>query len=118
MKINAFVLRTTWAAATLTVLAVACDSNSELAAPPAIAAAQQTLTLEVSNASAARGQTIAVAIDAGALHTLGGVQGTLRFDATRLKYRGQIRNGDQEIALVNASAAERGQLRLAVLNPA
>ena len=120
MNINAFTLRrTTWTVATLALLASACDSTSDLAGPPVTAGVQQTLALELSDASADPGQQIAIALTAGESRTLGGVQGRLHFDANRLRYRGQLREaGTRQLALVNAEEAGRGELRVAVLDPA
>src|SRR5262245_53213250 len=45
------------------------------------------------------------------------MQGYLRFDASRLRYRGQMRDaGDAQIMLINDQRAQQGELRLAVLD--
>ncbi len=119
MKFNALALRrSTWAVATFGLLATACDQSGDVVAPPAASTARQALSIQVSDASLANGQLVAVAIASGSTSTLGGVQGYLRFDATRLRYRGQQRDaGSNQVLLLNTSAVSRGELRLAVLDP-
>lgn len=119
MRFNALTLRrSTWAVATFGLLATACDQSGDVVAPLVVSTARQALTIQVSDASLGSGQLVAVALANGANSTLGGVQGFLRFDASRLRYRGQLRDaGSNQVLLINSSAASRGELRLAVLDP-
>ena len=65
--------------------------------------------MEVSQASAAAGQQIAVAVRADSREALGGLQGTLRYDASKLAFVGQKAEGGK-VTIVNSSKA--GELRL------
>jgi hypothetical protein len=93
----------------------ACDRN-ELATSPVVATpALAKLSLEVSSASAAAGDRIAVSLSNGTALDLGGVQGTLRFNPSRLRYVGQLRNGDSDqILMINDKGASRGELSVVV----
>lgn len=118
MQLNAFTLRrSTWAVATFGLLASACDQTGDVSAPSLRAPTQPALSVQVSDSTLARGQQVAVVIASAELAKLGGIQGYLRFDASRLRYRGQLRDaGSSQIMLVNAAEAARGEVRLAVLD--
>jgi len=101
--------------ATLGILA-ACESSDPVRAPQA-EPARTALSLEVSSANAVGGQRIAVALTNTSTDNIGGLQGFLRFDPSKLRYRGQSREvPSTQIALVNDRNADRGELRLAVLD--
>ncbi|MCU0624733.1 MAG: hypothetical protein MUF53_12855 [Gemmatimonadaceae bacterium] len=73
--------------------------------------------LDVSSFSATRGERIAVAVSLDAApRTVGGVQGRLEFDASRLRFVGQSATGDA-IAVANVKDAAAGSLRLVAGNP-
>jgi hypothetical protein len=107
-------VRTGWASAGLALLAVACDRSEQVAGPRAVPS--PTLALQVSSRSAASGERVAIAISNPSRVSVGGVQGTLTFDATHLRYRGQVRDGSDDVLMVNAARADAGELRLAVLD--
>jgi len=69
------------------------------------------VAVEASSLSAAPGTRIAVAIrgEAASGAPVGGLQGTLRFDASRLRYVGQSLEGPQ--AITNNEHADAGELR-------
>ena len=75
------------------------------------------VTLEVSSVNAKRGDRIAVAVNIDAAPaTVGGIQGTIEFDAARLTYIGQSPIGDA-ITVVNNKGAAKGALRFLSGNP-
>ncbi len=75
------------------------------------------VTLEVSSQTAKRGERIAVAVKLDAAPgTVGGVQGAIEFDETRLRYVGQSPTGDA-ITVANAKGATKGSLRFIAGNP-
>lgn len=96
-------------------LTAACQQD-RLAIPGAVAP-QLTVGLEASSTHAAPGARIAVAVRAEGEDQapVAGLQGVLRFDATRLRYVGQSAGG--VLTIVNTAEAERGALRVASLNP-
>lgn len=114
MELNAFTRRrVTSALAAFGLFATACDRNESVVSPRP-PSARPSLTVEVSNAGATGGQ-VAVAV-ASNRADLGGFQGYLRYDASRLRYRGQVRDaGADQILLVNEQRADFGELRIAVL---
>jgi hypothetical protein len=116
MRFSTITHRSVWAVAGVALLAVACDRSEQVISPRATSQ-RSTIAIEVSSASVRAGQQVAVAIANRSLTDLGGVQGSLTFDAARLRYRGQVRDaGDDQILLVNAINADRGELRLAALD--
>ncbi|MBC8088122.1 MAG: hypothetical protein H7Z40_12710 [Phycisphaerae bacterium] len=107
--------RAAMSVATLGVL-TACDSSEPVHAPQAFAP-RTTLNLELSAASATSGQRVSVALANTAADEIGGVQGFLHYDPSKLQYRGQLREaGSDQIMLVNDKQANRGELRLALLD--
>jgi len=108
-------LRSTWAAVAFAILATACDRSDQVVSPAS--GPRPTFNVELSNVSAAKGERVAVSIANHTRYDIGGLQGSLRFDATRLRYRGQMRDvGDNQLLLVNAKAADHGEIRLAALD--
>ncbi len=95
-------------------LATACIDNERPLAP-ASATLALSLALDVSSASQAVGENIAVAISPDGTESFGGVQGFLRFDASRLEYVGQ-ETGGEAIVMVNKTDADRGRLRIGALD--
>ncbi|MBC7843743.1 MAG: hypothetical protein H7099_15590 [Gemmatimonadaceae bacterium] len=88
---------------------------------PSTAAARQNLSavpleLDVSSAKASVGSKIAVSVKVEALPgSLGGVQGALEFDPTRLRYVGQSPTGDA-ITMTGAKNVSAGKLRFTSFN--
>jgi hypothetical protein len=75
------------------------------------------VTLEVSSQTAKRGDRIAVAVSLDAAPgTVGGVQGAIEFDESRLRYVGQSPVGDA-ITVANGKGAAKGSLRFIAGNP-
>lgn len=69
------------------------------------------LAINVSSANAEVGSRIAVAVNLEAMPgSVGGLQGALEFDASRLRYVGQSPDGEQ-VSVVNAKSASTGKLR-------
>ena len=69
------------------------------------------INLELSSLSAATGQRVAVAVRVDAAEgRVAGIQGALKFDATRLRYVGQSPAGSA-VTIANHRGAERGELR-------
>ncbi|HKA60277.1 MAG TPA: hypothetical protein VKD28_16795 [Gemmatimonadales bacterium] len=103
-------LRTALAAGALVALA-GCDRWDAPAAGSS--SAPLRIGLEVSSLDAAPGARIAVAIraDLDAPDRLGGLQGTLRFDPSRLRYVGQDA-ASPSFAILNDSRAGEGMLRV------
>jgi hypothetical protein len=96
-------------------LLAACDRNDGVIAPQALTS-RATLALEVSDAAATGGQRIAIDIANASSAALGGIQGDLSFDPSRLRYRGQLRDASSsQIMMVNSTDAANGHIRLAVL---
>jgi hypothetical protein len=96
-------------------LLTACDRSDSTTAPLAAVASRSALTLEVSDRAAKAGDRIAVSLANATGSDLGGIQGTLRFDPSRLRYVGQLRDGDSDqIVMVNAKNASRGELTVVV----
>ena len=101
-------------AATLVALS-ACDNAPRLPSEPA-ATAPIEVGLSLSSWSAAVGQRVVVSIDlAKTTANLGGVQGELRFDPSRLEYVGEQVDA-QSVVAVNDAAASSGLLRVASLD--
>lgn len=73
------------------------------------------LALSISSRSAESGERVAVGVTLGASDAAG-IQGTLRFDAARLRYVGQAPEGDF-ITIVNHKRAELGELRFTSFHP-
>lgn len=79
--------------------------------------ADVSVKVEVSSQFARRGERIAVAVNVDApAATVGGVQGAIEFDPSRLTYVGQSPVGEA-ITVANAKAASRGTLRFLSGNP-
>ncbi len=96
-------------------LLAACERSETLTAPAARASSSATLALEVSDINAVAGARIAVSLSNETSANLGGVQGTLRFNPSQLRYVGQLRDGSSdEILMVNDREASRGALTLVV----
>ncbi len=75
------------------------------------------VTLEVSSQTAKRGDRIAVAVNIDAAPgTVGGVQGAIEFDESRLRYVGQSPVGEA-ITVANSKGAAKGTLRFLSGNP-
>lgn len=93
------------------LIAGACASDDALLAPRR--GAELAVRLEVSSAQAERGSRVAVAVRAEprSARPLGALQGLVRYDASRLRYVGQVAEGNS-IALVNDQNAARGELRV------
>src|SRR5262245_36766941 len=102
--------RMSWLGAGLALTAMACDRSEQVLAPSV--SRRPTVGLEVSSRSASSGQRVAVALANTSSAAIGGIQGTLKFDAARLRFRGQVRDGSDELLLVNADRADRGELRI------
>ncbi|NOT08691.1 MAG: hypothetical protein HOP28_10860 [Gemmatimonadales bacterium] len=88
-------------------------------AGPAVRQAQPLeLAVELSRTDASAGQRVAVAIRAitGAGDVLGGLQGRLNYDASRLRLVGQSADADA-VTMLNTGSAGRGELMLISLNP-
>jgi|GEM_PF-1446214 len=83
------------------------DEQNPLTGNPA--GADLAIGVEVSQASAQAGQQIAVAVRADGREVLGGLQGTLRYDASKLAYVGQGVEGGK-VTIVNSS--KPGEVRL------
>ena len=99
------------------VVVAGCDRSDLPAANSPVAPLR--VGLEVSSFDAAPSSRVAVAINAALAERdlLGGLQGTLRFDASRLRYVGQ--DGDAaSLAIVNDAAAAAGELRVASMDVA
>ena len=95
------------AAMAATFSACSGDEQNPLTGNPA--GADLAVGVEVSQASAQAGQQIAVAVRADGGEALGGLQGTLRYDATKLAFVGQKPEGGK-VTIVNSSRT--GELRL------
>lgn len=104
-------LRPILAIAGVAAIMSACsgDEPNPLGGNPA--GADLAVGVEVSSARAAAGQQITVAIRAEGREALGGLQGTLNFDASRLVFVGQTVEGGK-VTIVNQSKAGQGELRL------
>jgi len=102
------------AAVSMGVLA-ACADDDSLNAPAPLASAP-SLALALSSANAAPGQRIAIAIDNISNERIGGVHGVLRFDASKLQYRGQEDADNQTIFFINDKNSISGTLSLALLD--
>jgi hypothetical protein len=90
----------------------ACDTDGPTL--PATAQSDElTLALNVSSMAAGPGELIAVALDQSFDGTIGGLQGYLNYNPSRLEYVGH--STDEGIMFVNAREAESGKLRLAAL---
>ncbi len=83
------------------------DEQNPLTGNPA--GADLAVGVEVSQASAQAGQQIAVAVRADGREPLGGLQGTLRYDASKLAFVGQAPQG-AKVTIVNDAKA--GELKL------
>ncbi|HYW52192.1 MAG TPA: cohesin domain-containing protein, partial [Gemmatimonadaceae bacterium] len=68
------------------------------------------LSIQVSSATAALGARVAVAVSLDQPASAGGVQGTLTYDASRLRYVGQSQVGSI-VSVVNAKSASSGTLK-------
>jgi len=73
------------------------------------------LALSISSRGAEAGERVAVGVTLESSDAAG-IQGTLRFDAARLRYVGQAPEGEA-ITLVNNKRAELGELRFTSFNP-
>jgi len=93
------------------VVAAACDRTDAPAANSS--SAPLRIGLEASSLDAAPNVRVAVAIraDLDAPDRLGGLQGTLRFDPSRLRYVGQDAAAPS-FAIINESRASEGMLRV------
>ncbi len=104
-------LRPILAIAGVAAIMSACsgDEPNPLGGNPA--GADLAVGVEVSSARAAAGEQIAVAIRAEGREPLGGLQGTLRYDASRLAFVGQAVEGGK-VTIINPSKAGQGELRV------
>jgi hypothetical protein len=105
---------TTLAAACLVALA-ACDPTDDAIAPRPGTQTGLSIDLQVSGARVATGEKVAVAIGTSYIGKLGGLQGYLEFDPSRLRYVGQDESA-RSILVVNADKANIGRLRVATMN--
>lgn len=113
-----FTFRRTALAAVSVGLLAACDRSDTLTSPAAAPAKSAKIALELSDLSASAGSRIAVSLANESITDLGGLQGTLRYNTTQLRYVGQIRdNASDEVVLVNAKGTSRGELTVAVVDP-
>ncbi len=88
----------------------ACSSDRATTGTDFPKMAEVPLSVEVSSANAEVGARVAVSVTLDAAPgAAGGVQGTLEFDAARLKYVGQSPIGDM-VSVVNAKGAAQGKL--------
>jgi len=71
---------------------------------------EAVVMLELSSANAAAGSRVGVAVRLDAAGKVAGIQGTLRFDPTRLAFVGQ--SATEATAIVGAQHTDRGELRL------
>ena len=108
-------VRTTGAAVAALTLVTACSYTDTPSAPIKAPGSALTLGIDISSVVAGPGSQVAVALDAEYIGTLGGLQGYLRFDSSRLRYVGQSTT-DGDIVLVNAKDAARGALRIGAMN--
>ena len=108
-------VRSAWVIAAVAMFAAACDRSDEPFGPSR-AVSRAPLTLSVSSASVPIGGRIAVAVVTEPGSHLGGIQGTIHFGPSDLRYIGQVRTQDQ-IDLVNDHDAATGALHFATLNP-
>lgn len=104
-------LRPILAIAGVAAIMSACsgDEPNPLGGNPA--GADLAVGVEVSSARAGAGEQIAVAIRAEGREPLGGLQGTLKYDASRLAFVGQSVEGGK-VTIVNPSKAGQGELRV------
>lgn len=104
-------LRPAFAALGAVAVFTACsgDEQNPLGGNPA--GADLALGVAVSSADARAGEQIAVAVQAEGRDELGGLQGTLRYDARQLEFLGQAPEGGK-VTIVNSSRAGEGELRL------
>ncbi|MBL8977632.1 MAG: hypothetical protein JNM53_04420, partial [Gemmatimonadetes bacterium] len=104
-------LRPILAIAGVAAIMSACsgDEPNPLGGNPA--GADLAVGVEVSTARAGAGEQIAVAIRAEGREPLGGLQGTLKYDASRLAFVGQAVEGGK-VTIVNPSKAGQGELRV------
>jgi hypothetical protein len=104
-------LRPILAIAGVAAIMSACsgDEPNPLGGNPA--GADLAVGVEVSSARAAAGEQVAVAIRAEGREPLGGLQGTLKYDASRLAFVGQAVEGGK-VTIVNPSKAGQGELRV------
>lgn len=106
MKSSCFLTRVPAAVVAVAIGVAACSDEPAATAPSLRTAVP--VQLELSSSTAAPGERVAVAVRVDG--TLGGLQGKLRFDPARLRYIGQVPDGNA-IALVNHGRAEDGLLR-------
>ena len=97
-------------------LAAGCADSEVPAGPQPLPTSQLATGLAASSLAAALGDTLSLRIVAAPAdgQPLAGLQGTVRFDARRLRFIGQPLAG-AAFVLVNPDAAERGELRVASL---
>src|SRR5262245_50443801 len=108
MRIKASITRTATLGIAL-LAAAACSDDTPTTGPAAARRAQ--VNLQVSSFNARVGDRVTVGLHvAGGPGALGGIQGSINFDQSRLQYLGQIAD-DQAIAIVNERAANAGSLR-------
>lgn len=94
-------------------IGVAACSDERSTTGPSLRAAIP-VRLEISSRTVETGERLAVAVRVD--ETIGGLQGSLRFDASRLKYIGQVPDV-KSITMVNASNANEGALRFGSFHP-
>jgi len=106
------------AVALVALLAAGCNRDDVptggLRPTPDLAVAYELSSL---NANAGERITLAVGAQAAGGELLGGLQGYVRFDPSRLRFLGQSPAG-RTLAIANYDRAERGELRVASLNTA
>jgi hypothetical protein len=101
-------------AAVAALLTAACDDErAPFDSGTPIPEAAVTIGLEVSSLRAGVNRQIAVAVRADAEQAPAALQGHVYFDASRLRYAGQV--PEAFLAIVNERDADRGHIRLASL---
>lgn len=99
------------AALSVAIAASACSTDEVTAPLPSSLRDQAPVqtALEVSSSRASAGQRIAVAVNTTAGFALGGIQGVLNFDGSKLKYLGQVQD------FVNRSVIAEGRNVLSIV---
>jgi hypothetical protein len=98
------------------VVSAACFDEERVNVASPSTQAEVELGVRVSSLTAQVGDRITIAVEATSASELGGVQGHLRFDPSRLQFLGQIPDRNA-IVIINRSAIDRGSIRLAAFSP-
>lgn len=97
-------------AAVLAVAACQDRETSSLLEPTDLVSGDAALSLVVPSFTAGVGDQVAVGLRATGPVAIGGVEGTLRFDAARLRFIGQVAEAGTPVIL-NTSEAARGRIK-------